>query len=117
MKVYTRTGDAGTTSLVGGTRVAKNDARLEAYGTADELNSWLGLLCASSAIPDAVRAPLHSAMNLLFDIGAALATTASFCRADIPMRPAPISRERWPGVASGVSSISSRPELWSTPAY
>ena len=74
MKVYTRTGDAGTTSLVGGTRVAKNDARLEAYGTADELNSWLGLLCASSAIPDAVRAPLHSAMNLLFDIGAALAT-------------------------------------------
>ena len=74
MKVYTRTGDAGTTSLVGGTRVAKNDARLEAYGTADELNSWLGLLCASSAIPDGARAPLHSAMNLLFDIGAALAT-------------------------------------------
>lgn len=76
MKVYTRTGDAGTTSLVGGTRVAKTDARLEAYGTVDELNSWLGLLCTSQAIPAEGRRPLETGMNLLFDIGAALATEA-----------------------------------------
>lgn len=74
MKVYTRTGDAGTTSLVGGTRVAKTHPRLEAYGTADELNSWLGLLFASDAIPEATRPALAAAMNHLFDIGAALAT-------------------------------------------
>ena len=75
-KVYTRTGDRGTTSLVGGTRVAKTDARLEAYGTVDELNSWIGLLCASEAIPEDGRKPLQTAMNLLFDIGASLATEA-----------------------------------------
>ena len=42
--VYTKTGDAGTTSLIGGTRVSKTDCRLEAYGTVDELNSFIGLL-------------------------------------------------------------------------
>ena len=44
MKIYTKTGDKGTTSLVGGVRVSKTDDRLEAYGTVDELNSELGLL-------------------------------------------------------------------------
>ena len=53
--LYTRTGDAGTTSLVGGTRVSKADARLEAYGTIDELNSYLGLLVASRALDPASR--------------------------------------------------------------
>lgn len=72
--VYTRTGDTGTTSLVGGTRAAKDDVRLEAYGTVDEANSWLGLLNASLAIPAQAHATLQSAMNRLFDIGSALAT-------------------------------------------
>ncbi len=72
--VYTRTGDTGTTSLVGGTRIAKDDIRLEAYGTADELNSWLGMLDSSQAIPEAAHATLRTAMNHMFDIGAALAT-------------------------------------------
>lgn len=72
--VYTRTGDSGTTSLVGGSRVAKNNARLEAYGTIDEANSWLGLIDASEAIPEAAHATLRRAMNLMFDIGSALAT-------------------------------------------
>ena len=44
MKIYTKTGDNGETSLVGGVRVSKSDIRLEAYGTIDELNSFLGLL-------------------------------------------------------------------------
>ena len=72
--VYTRTGDAGTTSLVGGSRVAKNNPRLEAYGTVDEANSWLGLLDASQSIPAPAHVTLGRAMNHLFDIGASLAT-------------------------------------------
>jgi len=44
MKIYTRDGDKGNTSLIGGTKVPKNDFRIEAYGTIDELNSWLGLI-------------------------------------------------------------------------
>ena len=43
-KVYTKTGDKGTTSLIGGTRVKKSDIRIESYGTVDELNSFIGLL-------------------------------------------------------------------------
>lgn len=74
MKVYTRTGDAGTTSLVGGTRVSKTSPRLEAYGTVDELNSWLGLINASEALPQPAHATLNDAMNNLFNVGSALAT-------------------------------------------
>ena len=48
MRIYTRVGDKGTTSLLGGTKVAKNDFRIEAYGTIDELISWLGLIHTQS---------------------------------------------------------------------
>ncbi|MBO7561575.1 MAG: cob(I)yrinic acid a,c-diamide adenosyltransferase [Bacteroidales bacterium] len=51
MKIYTKTGDKGTTSLVGGKRVFKNDPRVEAYGDADELISYLGLIIAESENP------------------------------------------------------------------
>lgn len=74
MKVYTRTGDKGTTSLVGGKRIAKDDIRLEAYGTVDELNSWLGLIDSSTSIPQEVHDTLSDVMNRLFDIGSILAT-------------------------------------------
>ncbi len=74
MKVYTRTGDTGTTSLVGGTRVSKTSQRLEAYGTVDELNSWLGLINASEALPQPAHATLNDAMNNLFNVCSALAT-------------------------------------------
>ncbi len=84
--VYTRTGDKGTTSLVGGTRVPKTDPRLEAYGTVDELNGWLGLLDSSAAIPAAAHTTLRRAMNNLFDIGAALATEP-----DSAWQPAPFA--------------------------
>lgn len=73
-RLYTRTGDDGTTSLVGGSRAPKDSIRLEAYGTTDELNSWLGYIAASEAISPERRCQLHNIQNTLFDIGAALAT-------------------------------------------
>ena len=76
-RLYTRTGDKGETSLVGGTRVPKESPRLEAYGTVDELNSWLGLLATSPALDATAVAELQAIQNTLFDIGAALATEAT----------------------------------------
>ena len=73
MKIYTRTGDHGQTSLFGGTRVPKNDARIEAYGTVDELNSFLGLARASE-LPADVDRVLHQVQIDLFEIGAHLAS-------------------------------------------
>lgn len=75
--LYTRTGDQGTTSLVGGQRAPKDSPRLEAYGTIDELNSHIGLLI--SLLPDAeafttIARHLLKVQHRLFDIGAALAT-------------------------------------------
>lgn len=74
MKVYTKTGDRGTTSLVGGTRVAKNDPRLEAYGTIDELSSWIGYILAIGIDEDKSRRILTTIQNKLFDVGSTLAT-------------------------------------------
>lgn len=73
MKVYTKTGDAGTTSIVGGTRLPKDAARIEAYGTVDELNSYLGLLTADAATPAPERTLLLGVQNALFNIGGFLA--------------------------------------------
>ena len=71
--VYTKTGDKGTTSLVGGTRVPKTHIRLEAYGTVDELNSNLGFLITFlSDEPD--RQFLQQVQDRLFAIGSYLAT-------------------------------------------
>ena len=76
-KVYTRTGDAGQTSLVSGTRVDKDDVRVEAYGTVDELNSNLGVLLHSTKLDDQdIIALLRKAQNKLFNIGAYLANDA-----------------------------------------
>lgn len=73
-KVYTRTGDAGQTSLVSGTRVDKDDVRVEAYGTVDELNSNLGVLLHSTKLDDhEVIAIIRKAQNKLFNIGGYLA--------------------------------------------
>lgn len=73
MKIYTRTGDLGQTSLFGGARVAKNDARIEAYGTVDELSSFLGVARASG-VPAEVDAVLEQVQRDLFDVGAHLAS-------------------------------------------
>lgn len=71
--IYTRTGDKGTTALVDGSRVAKNSVRIEAYGTVDELNSFIGVLIASEPLTDADRQQLTDIQARLFDIGSYLA--------------------------------------------
>ncbi len=77
-KVYTRTGDAGQTSLVSGNRVSKDDVRVEAYGTVDELNSNIGVLLHSTKLDDQnVITLLRKAQNKLFNIGAYLANDAT----------------------------------------
>jgi cob(I)alamin adenosyltransferase len=73
MKIYTRTGDAGETSLFGGARVRKDDTRIEAYGTIDELNSVLGLARASWPA-SSLNEQFHAIQSDLFDIGAHLAS-------------------------------------------
>ena len=77
MKIYTKGGDKGTTSLVGGTRVPKDDPRLDAYGTVDELNSWIGVLYSTPGLSEGQADVLLDVMSRLFDIGAALATEAA----------------------------------------
>jgi len=72
MKVYTRKGDAGETSLLSGGRVRKEDTRVEAYGTVDELVSLLGLL-RCEPLPDDVEGRLVAIQESLFSVGAALA--------------------------------------------
>ena len=73
MKVYTKTGDKGTTALIGGTRVAKNNVRLEAYGGVDELNSHLGMIRSYPIDEESVK-QLIEIQNVLFVVGANLAT-------------------------------------------
>jgi len=72
-KIYTKTGDKGSTSLIGGVRVPKSHIRIESYGTVDELNSYLGMvndMCGNAAISDSIR----EIQDRLFTIGSALAT-------------------------------------------
>ena len=73
MKIYTKTGDKGTTGLYGGTRVPKYDSRIEAYGTIDELNSFIGLL-RDQDIQESDRQFLIQIQTDLFTVGAILAT-------------------------------------------
>jgi cob(I)alamin adenosyltransferase len=72
VKIYTRTGDTGETSLFSGDRARKNDPRVDAYGEVDELNAWLGLARASS-LDATVSAEIVSIQRDLFAVGAQLA--------------------------------------------
>jgi cob(I)alamin adenosyltransferase len=71
-KIYTRTGDDGTTGLGDGSRVPKDNARVEAYGTADELNSAIGVLLAVPGLPAPVAQCLTEVQHELFDLGGEL---------------------------------------------
>ena len=74
MKTYTRTGDEGTTSLVGGLRVAKYDDRVEAYGTVDELSAFVGVLHDQEGVADEVKQVLETIQDKLFIIESHFAT-------------------------------------------
>ncbi|MDE5887366.1 MAG: cob(I)yrinic acid a,c-diamide adenosyltransferase [Muribaculaceae bacterium] len=71
--LYTRTGDSGTTSLVGGARAAKDCPRLEAYGTVDEFSSFLGVVLSMPDCPEDIRSQLLEVQNMLFNVGGYLA--------------------------------------------
>ncbi|QJP34849.1 cob(I)yrinic acid a,c-diamide adenosyltransferase [Nonlabens sp. Ci31] len=73
MKIYTKTGDTGTTALFGGTRVPKHNLRIDSYGTVDELNSWMGLI-RDQEIDEHTSKIINSIQHNLFTIGAILAT-------------------------------------------
>ena len=73
MKIYTKTGDKGTTALFGGTRVPKHHLRIDSYGTVDELNSWIGLIRDQKTGPE-TREVLIRVQDRLFTLGAILAT-------------------------------------------
>ena len=73
MKIYTKTGDSGTTALFGGTRVSKHHIRIESYGTVDELNSHIGLI-RDQEINDSYKEVLIEVQDRLFTVGAILAT-------------------------------------------
>ncbi len=72
--LYTRTGDTGETSLVGGERVRKDSVRLEAYGTVDEFSSFLGVVLSDPACTSEVKGQLLEVQSRLFDVGCYLAT-------------------------------------------
>jgi cob(I)alamin adenosyltransferase len=83
MKIYTRTGDAGETSLIGGQRVKKNDVQIESYGTVDELNSWIGLIRDQDINPT-YKDQLIEIQDRLFTIGSILATSFQGTKMKLP---------------------------------
>src|SRR3569833_897859 len=83
MKIYTKTGDKGLTSLIGGTRVPKHHIRIESYGTVDELNSYIGLI-ADQDITWHDKEILKQVQDRLFTIGSSLATDPEKSKKIIP---------------------------------
>jgi cob(I)alamin adenosyltransferase len=83
MKIYTKTGDKGTTALIGGTRVAKHHIRIESYGTVDELNSYIGLI-GDQDITAHDKAILKHIQDRLFTIGSSLAADPEKSRMVLP---------------------------------
>lgn len=84
MKIYTKTGDTGTTALFGGKRVSKSDLRIETYGTVDELNAYIGLL-RDQSINSIRKEVLVEIQDRLFTIGSLLATEPGNNKVKIPV--------------------------------
>ncbi|MGE0868850.1 MAG: cob(I)yrinic acid a,c-diamide adenosyltransferase [Kofleriaceae bacterium] len=112
-RVYTRGGDQGETSLIGGDRVAKNDPRLECYGTVDEVNATLGLVCValgSSAAGEHMLPIIRRVQNELFNLGAELATPSAERRAKLPR----IEQRHVDGLERDIDAVNDElPELTS----
>ncbi len=83
MKIYTKTGDQGLTSLIGGTRVKKSHLRIETYGTVDELNSYIGLV-RDQLVNESRKDILKEIQDRLFTIGATLASDPDKAKMKIP---------------------------------
>ena len=83
MKIYTKTGDKGETSLIGGTRVPKYHLRIEAYGTVDELNSWIGLIRDQASDEHQIQQLLYI-QDRLFTIGSLLAADPEKSKMKLP---------------------------------
>jgi len=83
MKIYTKTGDKGETSLIGGTRVKKHHVRIESYGTVDELNSYIGLV-RDQEVNAGRKDLLKEIQDRLFTIGASLASDPEKSKMKIP---------------------------------
>ncbi|MEO0405152.1 MAG: cob(I)yrinic acid a,c-diamide adenosyltransferase, partial [Bacteroidota bacterium] len=96
MKIYTRKGDHGETGLIGGTRVMKDHARIEAYGTLDELNSFIGVLRDSQGTEE-LKSELIYIQEELFTIGSHLANDPEKSKMTLPgLDPEIISKlENW----------------------
>ncbi len=92
MKIYTKFGDKGRTALIGGAAVPKNDLRVEAYGSVDELNATLGLVISFSD-SDELKSSLVRVQKDLFIIGAALATKGQKAKALPPSRTEALEKE------------------------
>jgi cob(I)alamin adenosyltransferase len=82
-KIYTKTGDKGNTSLVGGTILEKDHTKIEAYGTVDELNAWIGVIADRSVDKERILL-LREIQDRLFTIGADLATEPEYTRKALP---------------------------------
>ncbi|MEO0337103.1 MAG: cob(I)yrinic acid a,c-diamide adenosyltransferase [Pseudomonadota bacterium] len=111
MKIYTKTGDQGETSLIGGARVKKFDPRLEAYGTVDELNSHIGVLRSDlSQQPGLIEVDrfLHRVQHQLFKIGSQLACEDEEMREKLPKLESEVVQE----IESEIDRLESElPEL------
>lgn len=83
MKIYTKTGDNGTTSLIGGTRLSKSHVRIDAYGTVDELNSYIGLL-RDQPVNELRRDLLKEIQDRLFTVGSHLASESGQTKRILP---------------------------------